>query len=233
MPLTNVAGVADASATTGSPAPVGVERGRSHAGTPATAKIFSPTTPAIVAREPAVRALPAGCATIARIISGAPSRTWRSPLEDDVPVRVVARREREDPAMIAVAPRSAAVRVAPERVSAGTAVKGVSIVRSSQVQECLSRLGSQTAARLEPLVEIRRIAGAIAPGVADHALLVDQEGRPFGDVLQPTECERDPEAVHCVAVPVRKEPEAEVECLCPGDVRPRRVTKMPIGCTPT
>ena len=81
----------------------------------------------------------------------------------------------------------------------------------------------QVPARPEQLVDVRQLAVLEAPGGANDAVRIDQEGAAPGDVSEAAELLADPERADSVAVEVREQPEVQVERLGPRDVRPRRV----------
>jgi len=78
----------------------------------------------------------------------------------------------------------------------------------------------------EQLVEVRNLPRIVTPCAAHRTAALDQEGRPFGHVLQSAELVSDAEPAHGVGVPVGQELDlAEVERLAPGRLRPGRVAR--------
>src|SRR5829696_3591834 len=77
----------------------------------------------------------------------------------------------------------------------------------------------------QQLVQVRHLAGGVAPRAAHDRVGVDEERRALRNVAQPAVLVCDAEAVNCFRVPVREQRELEVERLAPRDVRPCRVSR--------
>ena len=83
----------------------------------------------------------------------------------------------------------------------------------------------QVATRGEPDVDVGQLARFVAPRVLDQPGFVDEERRPLRRRPSDRGTRRDPESMNRLAVPVREQPEVEVERLRPGDVSPRGVAR--------
>ena len=94
-------------------------------------------------------------------------------------------------------------------------------VHGDDLARCAGRF--QGARCLQPLVDVRQVAGAVLPRRAHDPGLVDEEGGAARDVMEAAKLESDPEGPHDVTVEIGEQTEVQVERLRPRDVRPGRV----------